>query len=84
MGISTSCVSSYALVRPPQEGFPCDTLQDRRDWKPANRNSKGERWKKLDTAEYPFTRKIAERLPGHDDRKEYLAEIDLILGGILK
>ena len=42
-GISTSCVSSYALVRPPQEGFPCDTLQDHRDWKPAKRNSKGER-----------------------------------------
>jgi hypothetical protein len=43
MGISTSYVSSYALVRPPQEGFPCDTLQDHRDWKPAKRNSKGER-----------------------------------------
>jgi hypothetical protein len=43
VGISTSCVSSYALVRPPQEGFPCDTLQDHRDWKPAKRNSKGER-----------------------------------------
>ena len=38
-----SYVSSYALVRPPQEGFPCDTLQDHRDWKPAKRNSKGER-----------------------------------------
>jgi REP element-mobilizing transposase RayT len=38
-----SCVSSYALVRPPQEGFPCDTLHDPRDWKPAKRNSKGER-----------------------------------------
>jgi len=43
VGISTSYVSSYALVRPPQEGFPCDTLQDHRDWKPAKRNSKGER-----------------------------------------
>ena len=42
-GISTSCVSSYALVRPPQEGFPCDTLRDYRNWKPAKRNSKGER-----------------------------------------
>jgi len=40
VGISTSYVSSYALVRPPQEGFPCDTLQDHRDWKSTKRNSK--------------------------------------------
>jgi hypothetical protein len=26
----------------------------------------------------------AEHLPGHDDRKEYLTGIDLILGGIMK
>jgi hypothetical protein len=25
-----------------------------------------------------------EHLPGHDDRKEYLAGIDLILGGFMK
>jgi hypothetical protein len=48
------------------------------------REATAERWKKLDAAEYPFTRKIAEHLPGHDDRKEYLAGIDLILGGIMK
>ncbi len=41
-----------------------------------------ERWKKLDAAEYPFTRQVAEHLPGHDDRKEFLAGIDLILGGL--
>lgn len=29
-------------------------------------------------------RKIAEHLPGHDDRKEYLAGIDLILGSLMK
>jgi len=39
-------------------------------------------WKKLDANEYPFTRKVAEHLPGHDDRKEFLAGIDLILAGI--
>ncbi|WP_224368894.1 TetR/AcrR family transcriptional regulator [Hyalangium versicolor] len=41
-----------------------------------------ERWKNLDATEYPFTRKVAEHLPGHDDRKEFLAGIDLILEGI--
>ena len=41
-----------------------------------------ERWKQLDATEYPFTRKVAAELPGHDDRKEYLAGIDMILRGI--
>lgn len=40
------------------------------------------RWKQLDAAEYPFLRKVAEQLPGHDDREQFLAGIDLILTGI--
>jgi AcrR family transcriptional regulator len=40
------------------------------------------RWRELDAREYPFTRNVAAHLPGHDDRKEFLAGIDLILGGI--
>lgn len=39
-------------------------------------------WKKLDAAEYPFTRHVATLLAKHDDRAEYLAGIDLILAGI--
>jgi hypothetical protein len=31
---------------------------------------------------YPFTRKIAAQLPGHDDLAEFLAGVDLILTGI--
>ncbi|WP_437796765.1 TetR/AcrR family transcriptional regulator [Sorangium sp. So ce693] len=40
------------------------------------------RWRELDPREYPFTRSVAAHLPGHDDRKELLAGIDLILAGI--
>lgn len=41
-------------------------------------------WKGLDAKEYPFTRKVAEHLADHDDREEYLAGLDLILGGASK
>lgn len=41
-----------------------------------------ERWMKLDATEYPFLHEIAARLPGHDDREQFLAGIDLILTGI--
>ncbi|WP_437338532.1 TetR/AcrR family transcriptional regulator [Sorangium sp. So ce394] len=40
------------------------------------------RWRELDAREYPFTRSVAAYLPAHDDRKEFLAGIDLILAGI--
>ena len=36
----------------------------------------------FDTAEHPFVRRIATQLPRHDERKQFLAGIDLILIGI--
>jgi AcrR family transcriptional regulator len=39
-------------------------------------------WAELDPAEYPFVRQVAAQLPGHDDREQFLAGIDLILTGI--
>ncbi len=39
-------------------------------------------WSQLDPAEYPFTRRMALRLPHHDDRADFLAGIDLILAGL--
>jgi AcrR family transcriptional regulator len=41
-----------------------------------------ERWMQLDATDYPFLHEIAARLPGHDDREQFLAGIDLILTGI--
>ena len=41
------------------------------------------RWAQLDPEIYPFMRRIAADLPGHDDRAQFLAGIDLILAGIL-
>jgi AcrR family transcriptional regulator len=39
-------------------------------------------WTQLDPAQYPFLRRVAAQLPGHDDRQQFLAGIDLILAGI--
>lgn len=39
-------------------------------------------WAELDPDQYPFVRRIAAQLPGHDDREQFLAGIDLILAGI--
>jgi len=39
-------------------------------------------WSQLDPNEYPFVRSFAGRLRAHDDRVDFLAGIDLILGGI--
>ncbi len=39
-------------------------------------------WSQLDPKEYPFTRSVAGQLRAHDDRVDFLAGIDLILGGI--
>src|ERR1700729_3465731 len=39
-------------------------------------------WAQLDPAQFPFTRQMAAQLPGHDDREQFLAGIDLILDGI--
>jgi AcrR family transcriptional regulator len=40
------------------------------------------RWEQLDPAEFPFMRRMAAQLSGHDDREQFLAGIDLILAGI--
>ncbi|PTR27526.1 TetR family transcriptional regulator [Rhodococcus sp. OK519] len=40
------------------------------------------RWTELDSEEYPFVHRMAAHLPGHDDREQFLAGIDLILAGI--
>ena len=39
-------------------------------------------WARLDPADHPFVRQLATQLPGHDDREQFLAGIDLILAGI--
>ena len=41
-----------------------------------------ERWSRLDPAHYPYLRRLAPLFADHDDRKQFLAGVDLILGGI--
>jgi AcrR family transcriptional regulator len=39
-------------------------------------------WSQLDPEQYPFARSLAGEMRAHDDRKDFLAGIDLILRGI--
>lgn len=39
-------------------------------------------WSGLDEADYPFMRSVAEAFRDHDDRQDFAAGVDLILGGI--
>jgi AcrR family transcriptional regulator len=39
-------------------------------------------WAMLDPAEYPFAHAIAAQMREHDDRADFLAGIDLLLGGL--
>jgi hypothetical protein len=39
-------------------------------------------WEELDPGDYPFTRAVADQMRRHDDRKQFLAGIDLVLAGI--
>jgi AcrR family transcriptional regulator len=39
-------------------------------------------WSQLDPEEYPFARSLAGQIRAHDDRKDFLAGIDLILRGV--
>lgn len=40
------------------------------------------RWTQHDPAKYPFVHQVAKQLREHDDRKQFLAGIELILAGI--
>ena len=39
-------------------------------------------WSQLDPQDYPFARSVAQQVRDHDDRVDFVAGIDLILGGI--
>jgi hypothetical protein len=40
------------------------------------------RWAQLDPDKYPIMRQVATQLPEHDDRRQFLVGIDLILASI--
>lgn len=41
-----------------------------------------QRWQQLDAQTFPFAHYLAQQLPQHDDRLQFLAGLDLILDGI--
>jgi AcrR family transcriptional regulator len=40
------------------------------------------RWAQLDPVDYAFVRALAAQLPGHDDRAQFLAGVNLVLVGV--
>ena len=40
------------------------------------------RWAQLDPAQHPFVHGAATYLPEHDDREQFLAGVNFILGGL--
>ncbi|MFD0021289.1 TetR/AcrR family transcriptional regulator [Streptomyces sp. NPDC058382] len=41
-----------------------------------------EQWTRLDPERFPFVHRVAAQLPGHDDREQFLAGVDIFLAGI--
>jgi hypothetical protein len=39
-------------------------------------------WAQLDPEKYPFVHQVMAELPGHDDRAQFLAGLDIILAGL--
>ncbi|MDL5158862.1 TetR/AcrR family transcriptional regulator [Actinomycetospora termitidis] len=39
-------------------------------------------WEALDEDGYPFVRRVARQMRGHDDQEQFLAGLDLVVGGI--
>ncbi len=40
------------------------------------------RWAQYDKVQYPFVHQMAQQLPEHDDREQFLAGIEILLAGI--
>jgi AcrR family transcriptional regulator len=60
--------------------FPRNT--DRTEFRKAHLEAIAAKWAQLDPVTHPFVRQVATVLPGHDDREQFLAGINLILAGI--
>jgi AcrR family transcriptional regulator len=71
-----NCVLGVAAQHAAAERLPRDTERS------AHLATIAAGWARLDPAEYPFVRKLAAQLPGHDDREQFLAGVNLVLAGI--
>lgn len=60
--------------------FPPHT--DRAAFRKAFLGTVAAQWMLLDPVEHPFVRQVAAMLPGHEDREQFIAGIDLILAGL--
>jgi len=69
IGVSSQNAANARLFDPPVDRTTVLALE-------------AKRWKNLDADAYPFTRSVASALETHDDRAEFVAGIDLVLGGI--
>lgn len=78
---SASALVSYIVGVSIQNAANARTLDPALD-RAAYLETAAAEWRQLDTREFRFTRGVAERLREHDDHAEFVAGIDLILGGV--
>jgi AcrR family transcriptional regulator len=60
--------------------FPCGA--DQTMLREAALSTIAARWMALEPSEHPFVRQVAEILPDHDDREQFLGGIDILVRGL--
>ncbi|KAA9158088.1 TetR/AcrR family transcriptional regulator [Amycolatopsis acidicola] len=73
---------NYVLGVAGQNAANARALADRKADRPAFLTTVAAQWSRLDPGRYPFVHKAAKQLPGHDDREQFLAGVDIVLAGI--
>ncbi|CAN5499676.1 TetR family transcriptional regulator [soil metagenome] len=71
-----NCVLGLAAQHAAAARLPRDTKRS------AHLTAIAEGWAQLNPIEYSFVRQLATQLPGHDDREQFLAGVNLVLAGI--
>ena len=79
---ATSALLSYILGVGGQNAANGQLAREQRLDRTNFLDSMAATWAMLDPAEYPFAHAIAAQMREHDDRADFLAGIDLLLGGL--
>lgn len=71
-----NCILGVAAQKAAAERLPRDTERT------AHLATIAEGWARLDPAKFPFVYRLATQLPGHNDREQFIAGVNLVLTGI--
>lgn len=77
-----AAILSYVLGVGAQNAANADTARIRHLERTTFLEEMAGQWKALDPVAFPFVQSVAAKMPGHDDRADFLTGIDLLLEGI--